>query len=142
MSCLKCAGFLVEERIVDFFITCTVWRCLTCGAVLDAQTYRNRLASQAKGIEMPKFLSEESKQQWVESVRRSKAAKKQRQNEALQQDEDGDNLPIVVEPDAVPADAARARHRRTAVIDHLNLAICALEKDRAVLEQAKEILSR
>mgnify|MGYP003552974520 FL=1 len=113
-----------------------------CGAVLDTQIYRNRLASQAKGIEMPKFLSEESKAAWVEKVRRSKAAKKQRENIALQQDEDDENLPVVTEAFSETALPVVDHPRRPTSVASLEQIGEEMRRDVAVLERAVEILSR
>lgn len=76
MICPKCTGLMVSERVEDFQCPITVAKCLNCGTVLDWLTYRNRLLSKAKGVTMPRFLSEESKQAWAEKVRATKLAKK------------------------------------------------------------------
>lgn len=76
MVCLKCTGLMVEETVSDFFKPFTLYRCLECGCQVDWLTYQNRQACRARGVEMPKFLSEESKREWVAKVKASKAAKK------------------------------------------------------------------
>lgn len=76
MVCLKCAGLMIAETVYDFFVPFEVYRCLQCGCQVDWLTYQNRQACRARGVEMPKFLSEESKRAWVAKVKASKAAKK------------------------------------------------------------------
>ena len=76
MVCLKCAGLMVEEAVSDYFKPFTVYRCLQCGCQVDWLTYQNRQVSRARGVEMPRFLSEESKRAWVAKVKASKAATK------------------------------------------------------------------
>lgn len=76
MVCLKCAGLMIEQTVSDFFVPFTVYRCLQCGCQVDWLMHHNRQVSRARGVEMPKFLSEESKRAWVAKVKASKAAKK------------------------------------------------------------------
>ena len=76
MVCLKCTGLMVVETVSDYFKPFTLYRCLQCGCQVDWLTYQNRQACRARGVETPKFLSEESKRAWVEKVKDSKATKK------------------------------------------------------------------
>lgn len=143
MTCLKCGGLTVREPVSDFFVPFALYRCLLCGARLDAATYRNRIASKEAGVDMPKFMSEEHRQRWVESVRRAKQAKKQQHAGTA-------NLPVPMRPAALASlsRSGPAPHGQRpaslgvdllAVIDQT---LAMLEQDRAVLERAKEILSR
>lgn len=140
MHCLKCTGLMVEERITDYYRPFTVLRYLSCGAMIDWQVYQNRLASKAKGVEMPKFQSEESRAKWIEAVRRTKAAKKKRENVPLAHTDDGTAVPVVTEVDASPEPPAAAVH--AVVLQCLDRAIEGLARDREALERVKSILSR
>lgn len=130
---------MVEERVRDYYRPFTVWRCVGCGAMIDWQVYQNRLTSKAKGVVMPKFQSEESKAKWVEAVRRTKAAKKKRGNDALAHEEDGSAVPVVTTVDASPEPA---RAPLVLALLCLDRAIESLARDRMTLERVKEILSR
>ena len=33
MNCLKCGGYMILERVVDFYAKETKWRCINCGFV-------------------------------------------------------------------------------------------------------------
>jgi len=102
--CLKCTGLMVEETVSDFFRPFTVYRCLQCGCQVDWLTYQNRQVSRATGVEMPKFLSEESKRAWVAKVKASKAAKKRKaENEPITMDEPFASFASL--PDNLPAPA-------------------------------------
>lgn len=94
MICPKCAGLMVSEWIKDFFVPIWQARCLQCGAVLDKTIYQHRQLSRAKGVEMPKFLSEEDKQAWVNKVQATRAktmaARKKQNEEAIVLDDDGE----------------------------------------------------
>jgi hypothetical protein len=79
---------MIEETVYDFFKPFTLYRCLQCGCQVDWLTYQNRQVSRARGVEMPKFLSEESKRAWVAKVKASKAARKRKaENEPISIDE-------------------------------------------------------
>lgn len=134
MTCLKCGGLMAREPVSDVFEPCVLWRCLLCGLMLDWLTLKNRHASHARGVEMPKFLSEEHRQRWVEAVRRTKAAKKQ-QAGATQ-------LPALVKPAALVPHVQRTVARGADVLAVIDQTLAMLAQDRAVLERAKEILSR
>ena len=141
MNCLKCGGLAIDERIIDYFVPATMLRCLVCGWVGDRRVVANREASRANGVSVPKFLSEESKARWIESVRRSKAAKRQQQNEDLQQDKEGDNLPLSVKSQTKDVEVHVSRNGSMLVQD-LQVVLEERRKDVAVLERAIEILSR
>jgi len=87
--CLKCSGLMVAETVYDFFVPCNVYRCLQCGCVLDWLTYQNRQASKAKGVDMPKFQSEEHRAKWIASQKAARAAKRKKENEPVVTMDDG-----------------------------------------------------
>lgn len=68
MTCLKCAGLMVEEPAYDYWEYCTLYRCLQCGLQIDWRTYLNRLASREQGADVPKFASEAHKEEWLREV--------------------------------------------------------------------------
>lgn len=79
---------------------------------------------------MPRFLSEESRQRWIESRRRNKA-KKMAEREGL------------VVADEVPKTRAVAvRPAEVELVPSLDDKIAQLQADLAVLEQARDILAR
>ncbi|UCE63026.1 MAG: hypothetical protein JSU59_09120 [Nitrospirota bacterium] len=50
MTCSRCPGFMVQERVFDLLdvsIHTDVWRCTNCGDITDQVILSNR---QAKGI--------------------------------------------------------------------------------------------
>lgn len=49
MTCLKCAGLMVREPVLDFFEACTLWRCIQCGLRLDWLMLKNRQAGHDGG---------------------------------------------------------------------------------------------
>lgn len=81
MICLKCGGLMNPERLIDFFLPRTLWRCFACGCVLDNQIYRNRQACLKRAVVMPMYLREEDKATWAVVAKRSKSAKKPTENE-------------------------------------------------------------
>ena len=111
MGCRRCDGLLLDED------ECR--RCVNCG-------HREF----AEGEAMPKFVSEESRQKWIESVRRSKAKKKAERDGLVLADEAPKSRAVAVRPVVVEA------------VSGLDDKIAQLQADLAVLEQARDILSR
>ena len=35
MNCGKCGGYMIIERVLDFYAKETKWRCINCGATRD-----------------------------------------------------------------------------------------------------------
>lgn len=35
MNCVKCGGYMVIERVLDFYAKEPKWRCINCGAAKD-----------------------------------------------------------------------------------------------------------
>lgn len=97
---------MVEERTRDYFTPRSLWRCLNCGAILDRTIYQHRVACKAEGVEMPKFLSEESKRDWVKKVQAARArtmAARKKGNEPIVTVEDHDGevqVPFQASPSA------------------------------------------
>lgn len=86
MVCPKCAGLMIYENVVDFFSPKNMARCLNCGLITDWQIHANQRLSLVKGVEMPRFLSEDDKEAWskkVEAVHAKKMAGRKRQNEEV-----------------------------------------------------------
>ncbi len=110
MGCPRCQGLLLEEGDER--------RCVNCG-------YREF----AEGDAMPRFISEESRQRWIASVRASKAAKRAKSSGA----------PLDVAP---AASAVAVRPAEVTVVPSLDETIASLQADLAVLEQAREIVAR
>jgi hypothetical protein len=119
----------------DFFVPFEMWRCILCGAMIDQVMYRNRLASKERGVDMPKFVSEEHRRTWIEAVRRTKTLKKQ--------------LSVAGMPGTVVAPRPAPRTRETAVAETVELGgallaidamLARLDRDRAAFERAKDIL--
>lgn len=134
MTCLKCGGLMTRERVSDLFDPCVLWRCIQCGLMVDWLVLRNRQASKERGADMPKFQSEEHRRKWIDSVRRAKRAKQQPIGTV--------ELPIPVEPVATVPEAGRATVRRVDVLAAIERSLEDLARERAALEQAKELLSR
>lgn len=142
MNCLKCGGVTHEEQIEDFFRPVTLLRCLLCGWVGDRTMVRHRALSLQRGVEMPKFKSEESRQAWIEAVRRTKAAKKKApQSDPIDYSDVSDDHGPNDRREVVPAVSSQPR-----TIGGLALAIedamARLDEDRTVLVRAREILRR
>jgi len=77
---------MVIERVEDLWSSCQLARCIQCGTVTDWLIAKHRQESLAKGVEMPKFLSEESKREWVKKVQAQRAktmAKRKHENEPV-----------------------------------------------------------
>ena len=56
MTCLRCAGFMVEYDLIDIDVgsarcdqRLTAWRCVNCGYISEARMGVNRLANQSAG---------------------------------------------------------------------------------------------
>jgi hypothetical protein len=54
MTCLRCAGFMVEYDLIDIDVgsarydqRLTAWRCVNCGYISEAHMGANRLANQS-----------------------------------------------------------------------------------------------
>lgn len=142
-DCLKCGGLSLVERVTDFFHPTTVLRCLMCGWVGDRQILVNRAASREKGFTVPKFLSEEHKQCWVEAVRRTKQAKKLAAlaSDVEELDEASESRPeLAVSVVPTPAPIRPAGMKDACAV--LDVMIGVLADERRILEQAKAILSR
>lgn len=135
MTCLRCRGLTVRERVQDFFHPFWVWRCLLCGAVLDRTILRNQQASIGRGADVPKFRSEAHRQNWIESMRLKREAKGRQQTGTTQ-------LPVPVKPTALVPHVQRAVPRGMDVLAVIDQTLVMLEQDRAALERVKEILSR
>lgn len=111
MECPRCHGLLLEEDDER--------RCVNCG-------HREF----GEGGAMPRFTSEEGRQRWIESVRRSKARKKAEREGALVVDE------------APKTHAVAVRSTEVTVVPSLDDKIAQLQADLAVLESARDILTR
>lgn len=35
MNCLKCGGYMIIDRVLDFYAKEAKWRCINCGATKD-----------------------------------------------------------------------------------------------------------
>jgi len=85
---------MVYENVVDFFSPKNMARCLNCGLSTDWQIHANRQLIREKGVEMPKFLSEEDKQEWIRKVQatraKSMAVRKKQNEEVIVLDYDGE----------------------------------------------------
>lgn len=42
MRCEKCKGLMVRERFADYFLVVYAWKCINCGAILDATIAQNK----------------------------------------------------------------------------------------------------
>jgi hypothetical protein len=131
---------MTDERVLDFFQPFTVWRCILCGAVWDRVISENRQASQAVGAEMPKFTSEEHRQKWIASVRQTKALKKQQGQEDVSASSTA--LPMPVKSAAMVSRTTIDSLCATDIIAEIDTALMKFDEGKAVLERAKEILSR
>ncbi|MBS0178298.1 MAG: hypothetical protein JSR20_06005 [Nitrospira sp.] len=51
MNCPKCGGYMIIERVLDFYVTEAQWRCINCGAANDtlASLMKARNASPTLG---------------------------------------------------------------------------------------------
>ncbi len=45
MQCPKCKGLMYRERMTDFFIIFHAYKCINCGALVDATILTNRQRS-------------------------------------------------------------------------------------------------
>lgn len=108
------------------------WRC--GGLLLEEDDYRRcvNCGHREFGEEdaMPRFHDEEHRQRWIESVRRSKAKKKAEREGLVPAEEVPKTRAVAVRPAEVE------------VVPSLDDKIAQLQADLAVLEQAREILSR
>ncbi len=50
MNCPKCNGLMCIERLSDYFLTFDAWKCINCGAVLDATIVENRRRGEAEPL--------------------------------------------------------------------------------------------
>lgn len=133
MTCLKCAGLMVEEPAYDFFERCTLYRCLQCGLRIDWRTYLNRLASREQGADVPKFASEAHKEEWLAKCRATREANKRKQaNEEIELDEDGERFAVAVIDDAAGVMSPAMTSAGPSILAAIDQA----------LERARVILSR
>lgn len=156
INCPKCAGIMCVEKHWDFFTPVFLARCLLCGLRCDKVVLANRKLSEAKGMTMPRFHSEESKQAWVEKCRRTRALRNKNQGPfevpAVEESEkEGPMTPLRHEMDKLKAVSWPSETEQvisdSAVADReamsrLDLAIQKVLEDVAVLQRAKEILAR
>jgi len=50
MECPKCEGLMIEEEyLADGFGSINEWRCVNCGAILDAVIAQNQLRRSTRG---------------------------------------------------------------------------------------------
>lgn len=42
MECARCRGFMVREWLSDIFQVSYSWKCVNCGAIMDAVILENR----------------------------------------------------------------------------------------------------
>jgi hypothetical protein len=45
MECPRCKGMMVAEDLQDYestYLSCTAWRCLMCGEIVDQTILRHR----------------------------------------------------------------------------------------------------
>ncbi|BFU90136.1 MAG: hypothetical protein NTAFB01_13230 [Nitrospira sp.] len=133
MICLKCGGVMTDERVSDRFDPCRLWRCIQCGLMLDWLILKNREACKAAGVDMPKFMSEEHRQKWLESVRRTKMVKAH-QGALLTMLKPSTPASVPIREGTEPLDAN--------ILAAIDQSLEQLARDRAALERAKEILSR
>ncbi|MCS6302345.1 MAG: hypothetical protein H8K07_01565 [Nitrospira sp.] len=117
---------MTREPVSDVFVPCLLWRCIQCGLMLDWLILRNRQAMKEAGVEMAKFLSDESKLRWLESMRRTKAANKQRGS---------------VGQESIP-EVRRGKWQTIDAMAAIDLTLEQLARCQVTLERAKEILSR
>ena len=47
MTCPKCKGLMMLERLSDFFLVFYAWKCVNCGAMIDRTISNNRRKSLA-----------------------------------------------------------------------------------------------
>ncbi|MCC6966873.1 MAG: hypothetical protein IT391_11420 [Nitrospira sp.] len=47
MNCMKCGGYMILERVLNFYAKEVKWRCINCGATKDtlASLMKTRNAS-------------------------------------------------------------------------------------------------
>ena len=49
MECPKCEGLMIEESLPDGSGCINQWRCVNCGAILDAVIAQNQLRRSTRG---------------------------------------------------------------------------------------------
>jgi len=49
MECPKCEGLMIEESLLDGSGCINQWRCVNCGAILDAVIAQNQLRRSTRG---------------------------------------------------------------------------------------------
>jgi hypothetical protein len=49
MECPKCEGLMIEEYLADGSGGINEWRCVNCGAILDAVIAQNQLRRSTRG---------------------------------------------------------------------------------------------
>ncbi len=42
MQCGKCKGLMVREQFSDYFLIVYAWKCINCGAIVDATITHNQ----------------------------------------------------------------------------------------------------